>query len=125
LTSLAPELDISVNLRCPEQVGLTSKSQRFVTWSRAVHVVASDLMLRAITTKRMVRNIDHDLEYDHSPLWKCLVATNVPSFASLATLSGLRMTTRTTLILLEVLERGFGFLTHLRRDGPPPGPAIE
>lgn len=73
----------------------------------------------------MVRNINYDLEYDHSPLWKCLVATNVPSFTSLAALSRLGMTTRTTLILLEVFEKGFGFRTHLRREGPPPGPAIE
>lgn len=57
----------------------------------------------------MVRNINYDLEHDHSPLRKCLVATNVPSFASLAAFSGLGMTTRTTLILLDVFEKGLGF----------------
>jgi hypothetical protein len=52
LPSLSPEIDRSLNLWRPEQVGLLGRLRRF--WhhgSGAVHVVATDLMLRAVPAR--------------------------------------------------------------------------
>ena len=51
-------------------------------------------MLGAVATKEMVRTVGHNLDYDHLPLWKCFVASDMPPFASLAALSGFGMTDR-------------------------------
>lgn len=54
------------------------------------------------------------------PLRQRLITTNMPSFTSLASLPGLGMA---TFISVSVHGR-VNSNTYLRRDGPPPGPAI-
>lgn len=75
LAGLSPEFNGGLDLGCPEQVRLLGRLRRF--WnhgSRAIHVVAADLMLCAVAALR-----------------ECFITANMPPLARLATLSGFGM----------------------------------
>jgi hypothetical protein len=93
VASLAPYIDVSFDFWSPEQIGLTRNSKTIVAGRGVVHVIASDLMLGAIPTGPLVRieSISRQLAGQDLPLWICFVAANMPTFASLAALSGLCM----------------------------------
>jgi hypothetical protein len=105
ISRLSPNFDGSLDLGGPEQIGRLRRLRRF--WhhgSRAVHVVAPDLMFGAIAT---IMWLDRRAS-------SCRVGAH-----HCGNVSSQRMC-----LFLHVLHP-FRDLVWLRLEGPPPGPAIS
>jgi len=47
---LLPKVDLFLDLRCPKQVGSTRQTRWLLHWGRSIHVIATAIVLRTIST---------------------------------------------------------------------------
>lgn len=99
---LAPGLNDTLNLWCPQEIGALGSFGSFIILRWHIHVVASTAMLRAIAAASIVSLSPRTKPFPvkmiclHEtsgglPLGKALITTNVPSFARFAAFSTLCM----------------------------------
>jgi hypothetical protein len=92
LSRLSPEFDGGLDLGRPEQVGLLGRLRRFRHHgSRAIHVVAADLVLGAVAAGLALAHGTQTKTCWCLPLRECFITANMPPLARLASLSRLGM----------------------------------
>lgn len=122
---LLPALDLCLDFGSPQQIGpLWSGGSLFLNGH--VHVRTAAVVLGAISTEDMLASSSGNVHQDirllvNLPLGKILVTTDMSTLTRLTTLARFSMARSISVTegTVDVEDA-----THLRRGGPPPGPAI-